>query len=336
MSNKTRILGLGIFFLNFLSSVPELRAQSTIKIDGSSTVYPITEAVAEEFQRVDAKTRVTVGVSGTGGGFTKFCKGEIDVQNASRPIAKKEMADCKAAGIPYLELPIAYDALTIVVNAQNTWIQETSFEELKKIWGPEAKGKVTEWRQVRGEFPAQPLKLFGAASDSGTFDYFIESVVGKGKDMAKQSRSDYTANEDYNSLVQGIMKEKNSFAYIPYAYFDANKASLRALSVKGIGAKAAVLPSEATVKSGAYPLSRPIFIYVSAKSLMRTEIKAFIDFYLKNVAMLAAQVKYVPLSPEAYAMTKVSFEKAMMGTLFEGEQKVGRRLEEILKRKRAL
>jgi phosphate transport system substrate-binding protein len=309
----------------------EILAQNLIKMDGSSAVYPITEAVSEEFQKVDSKTRTLVGVSGTGAGFTKFCKGEIDIQNASRPIALKEMADCKSAGISFLELPVAYDALTVVVNSQNTWMTESTFEELKKIWEPSAKGVVMKWSDIRKEFPSQPLKLFGAASDSGTFDYFIESVVGKSKDKTKQSRSDYTANEDYNSLVQGIMKEKNAFGYIPFAYFEANRNKLKALSIAGRSSPVAVSPSAEAVVSAKYPLARPIFIYVSIKSFVRPEVKRFVEFYLESAPTLVPQVNYVPLSKMAADQVKEVVSKSKVGTLFEGEHKVGHKLEALLK-----
>ena len=201
-----------------------------IKVDGSSTVFPITEAIAEEFQKeTRGSVRVTVGISGTGGGFKKFCRGETDVQDASRPISQSEMDACRATGIQYYELPIAFDALTIAVSPQATWVDAITIAELKQIWDPSSQGRVVTWNQVRSSWPSIPLKLFGAGSDSGTFDYFTEAVVGK----AKASRGDYTASEDDNTLVQGIANDKHALGYIPYAYYEPNKKRLKAVAVDG-------------------------------------------------------------------------------------------------------
>ena len=184
-----------------------------VKVDGSSTVYPITEGVAEELQKAKKGLKVTVGVSGTGGGFKKFCRGEIDVQDASRPILQKEMDDCRAAGVEYYELPVAFDALTVVINPKNTWLKSATVAELKKMWEPAAQGKVMRWNQINPAWPDQPVKLFGAGSDSGTFDYFTEAIVGK----SKSSRGDYTASEDDNVLVQGVAGDVNSIGDFGYA-----------------------------------------------------------------------------------------------------------------------
>ncbi|MDB9376594.1 PstS family phosphate ABC transporter substrate-binding protein, partial [Nodularia sphaerocarpa] len=259
-------------------SISAVQSQSvkTVQIDGSSTVFPVTEAVAEEFQKAQkGKVRVTVGVSGTGGGFKKFCRGETDISNASRPILQKEIDECKAAGIRYIELPVAYDALTVVVNPQNTWAKNLTVAELKKIWEPGAQGKINNWNQVRSGFPNAPMKLFGAGTNSGTFDYFTEAIVGK----SKSSRGDFTASEDDNVLVQGVSSDKNALGYFGYAYYAENNKKLKAVSVNGVS------PSEATVKNGTYnPLSRPIFIYVSSKAIDKPEVKQFVDFYMKNAA----------------------------------------------------
>ncbi len=221
-------------------SAVQSQSVSTIKVDGSSTVFPITEAAAEEFQKAQrGRVRVTVGVSGTGGGFKKFCRGETDISGASRPILQKEMDQCKAAGIRYLELPVAYDALTVVVNPQNSWAKNLTVAELKKMWEPGAQGKVNNWNQIRQGFPNAPLKLFGPGANSGTFDYFTEAVVGK----SKSSRGDFTASEDDNVLVQGVARDKNALGYFGYAYYAENQNKLKAVPVNG------VLPSETTVKS---------------------------------------------------------------------------------------
>ncbi len=309
------------------------KAESTIKVDGSSTVFPITEAVAEEFQKMKkGDTKVTVGISGTGGGFKKFCRGETDVQDASRPILKEEMETCKTAGIKYFELPIAYDAMTVAVSPKNTWAKDITTEELKKMWEPSAQGKITKWNQIRPSWPDAPLKLFGAGSDSGTFDYFTEAIVGK----AKSSRGDYTASEDDNTLVQGISQDKNAIGYIPYAYYEPNQKKLKAVGVDAAGkgpAKGPILPSAKTVEEGTYfPLSRPIFIYVNNASAGKPEVKEFVQFYLKNAANFSKQVKYVPLPTKAYAMAEKNFSGGKMGTVFGGKAEVGLKIEELLKR----
>ena len=308
------------------------KAQSTIKVDGSSTVFPITEAIAEEFQKSKSGAiQVTVGISGTGGGFKKFCRGETDVQDASRPITKEEMATCREAGINYYEFPIAYDAITIVVHPSNP-LNEISVADLKKMWEPGAQGKVKKWNQVNPKWADAPLKLYGAGSDSGTFDYFTESLIGK----AKSSRGDYTGSEDDNTLVQGVSNDKNALGYIPYAYYEPNKKKLKALAIIG-GEKApkktGVLPNAANVESGSYfPLSRPIFIYVSEKAAQKNEVKEFTDYYLKNVSEMAKQVKYIPLPQKAYSLATKNFKTTKLGTAFAGEPQVGVRIEDLLKR----
>ncbi len=307
-------------------------AQALIKIDGSSTVFPITEAVAEEFQKAKKNTiRVTVGISGTGGGFKKFCRGEIDMSNASRPILKKEMDDCKKAGIEYYELPVAYDALTVTVNPANTWIKSMTVAELKKIWEPGAQGKINKWNQVNPAWPDTPIKLYGAGSDSGTFDYFTEAVVGK----SKSSRGDYTASEDDNVLVQGISKDKNALGYFGFAYYAENPNKLKAVAIDG--GKGPVMPSAQSVDDGSYqPLSRPIFIYVSKKAAAKPEVKEYVEFYLKNAAPLVKEVKYIPLPAKAYTLALEHFQKGKVGTVFKGDAAVGVKIEDLLKREAGL
>ena len=241
-------------------------AQGTIKMDGSSTVFPIAEALAEEYQiSKRGKVRVTVGISGTGGGFKKFCRGETDMSNASRPILKEEMEACRAAGIKYLEIPVAFDALTVVVNPQNTWVKTMTVADLKKMWEPAAQGRITTWKQVRAEYPAERLMLFGPGADSGTFDYFTEAVNGK----AKASRGDYTASEDDNTLVQGVENNKSALGYFGFAYYAAHKDKMRAVPIDG-GKGRPVAPSLEAVTKGTYnPLSRPLFVYVKEASLKR-------------------------------------------------------------------
>ena len=308
-------------------------ADPIVKIDGSSTVFPVTEAVSEEFQKSKkGKVRVTVGISGTGGGFKKFCRGETDIQDASRPISKEEMEICKKNGIGYIELPIAFDALTLVVHPKNTWVSQITVEELKKMWEPEAQGKVTKWKHVRPSWPDAPIKLFGAGSDSGTFDYFTEAVVGK----AKASRGDYTASEDDNTLVLGVSQDLHALGYLPFSYYEENKEKLKALAIDG-GAhapqKGGVLPSAKTVLDGTYyPFSRPIFIYVSSASKKKAEVKEFVEFYLNHGPHLITQVKYVPLPAKVYALNLEHFKNGKMGTVFGGEAQVGIKIEEVVKR----
>jgi len=305
---------------------------TVIKVDGSSTVFPITEAVAEEFQREkQGRVNVTVGISGTGGGFKKFVRGEIDVTDASRPIMAEEMAQAKANGIEYIELPIAFDALTVVVNPQNTWATSMTVVELKKIWEPEAQGKITHWNQIRSEWPNEKIALFGAGADSGTFDYFTEAIVGK----PKASRGDYTASEDDNVLVQGVEGNKYALGYIPYAYFAPHSTRMKAVGIEWEKNKVqgAVMPSPENVLAGTYnPLSRPLFIYVSRKSVDNSAVKDFVEFYLKNVSTLAREVKYLPLPDTAYQMATERFRTMQTGTGFGGIPEVGLPVEEILKR----
>ena len=299
-----------------------------IKVDGSSTVFPITEAVAEEFQSSKkGAVRVTVGISGTGGGFKKFCRGETDIQDASRPITKEEIEVCTKTGIRYYELPVAYDAMTIVVNPKNTWVTTLHVDDLKKMWEPQAQGKITKWNQVHPEWPNATLKLFGAGSDSGTFDYFTEVIVGK----AKSSRGDYTASEDDNTLVLGVSNDLYALGYIPFSYYELNKSKLKALAIAS-SKKGAILPSRKTVVDGTYaPLSRPIFIYVNAAAASKPEVKEFVEFYLNHGEKLTSQVQGVPLSSKVYTLALNRFHRGKTGTVFFGESKAGLKIEDLLK-----
>ncbi|MDF2465505.1 MAG: phosphate binding protein [Ramlibacter sp.] len=320
---------LAVSTLAFLAGAPLASMAQVIKIDGSSTVYPVTEAVAEEFQKANKGLKVTVGVSGTGGGFKKFCRVETDIANASRPITKSEMEACRATGVEYFELPVAFDALTVVINPKNTWLKQATVAELKKMWEPAAQGKVTRWNQVNPAWPDQPIKLFGAGSDSGTFDYFTEAIVGK----SKSSRGDFTASEDDNVLVQGVAGDVNAIGYFGYAYYAENQGKLKALPIVEKDGKPAVAPSEATVLNGSYqPLARPIFIYVNAKSMAKPEVKKFVDFYLANAAKMAKEVKYVPLPADAYKTAAEHVAKGKKGTVFGGKNEVGITIAELLKR----
>jgi phosphate transport system substrate-binding protein len=317
----------------FAAVAPAVAQQRVVKIDGSSTVFPITEAVAEDFQKAKKQSvQVTVGISGTGGGFKKFCRGETDISDASRPILKKEMDDCRAAGIEYFELPVAFDALTVVVNPKNNFIKQLTVAEMKKMWEPAAQGKVTSWNQVNPAWPNRPMKLFGPGADSGTFDYFTEAVVGK----SKSSRGDFTASEDDNVLVQGVARDVNSLGYFGFAYYVENRDKLKAVPIVNEKGRP-VAPSMEAVEQGNYsPLSRPIFIYVSAKSLEKPEVKEFIEYYMKHGGKLAKEVKYVPLPESAYRMALEHVQKGKKGTVFGGMAEVGITIEELLKREAKL
>ncbi len=313
-----------------LAPVPALAQSKIVKIDGSSTVYPISEAVAEEFQKAKkGAIKVTVGISGTGGGFKKFCRGETDISDASRPILEKEMKACAEAGIRYVELPVAFDALTVVIHPKNSWIKEFKVEELKKMWEPGAQGKVTKWNQVNPAWPNAPLKLFGPGADSGTFDYFTDAINGK----EKASRGDFTASEDDNVLVQGVSRDVNAIGYFGMAYYVENKDKLKAVPIVNKGSSKGVLPSLETVMDGTYqPLARPIFIYVSEKAMGRPEVKEFVEFYLKNAPKLTKEVGYVPLSQQHYSMALKNFASKKLGTGFGGKPEVGVKVEELLAR----
>ncbi|GAB4313409.1 MAG: PstS family phosphate ABC transporter substrate-binding protein [Candidatus Sumerlaeia bacterium] len=304
--------------------------EKVVKVDGSSTVYPVTEAVAEEFQIAQkGAVKVTVGISGTGGGFKKFTRGEIDLTNASRPILTSELEAARRNGIKFIELPVCFDALTVMVNPQNDWVDFLTVEELKKVWSPEAQGNVMNWNQIRPSFPDRPLTLYGAGADSGTFDYFTEAIVGK----AKSSRGDFTASEDDNVLVQGISNDRNALGYFGYAYYAENKDKLKAVPIKH-GDSAPVLPSAETVLRGTYqPLSRPLFIYVNSASLEnKPEVREFVEFYLKNAADLAKEVGYVPLPADAYEKGLKRLESRQTGSAFGGHAEVGLHLDELFQR----
>ena len=300
----------------------------TIQVDGSSTVYPITEAVAEEFQN-SAGTRVTVGISGTGGGFKRFCRGDTDISDASRPILKDEMVVCAQAGVKYIELPIAMDALTVVVGKDSTWVDYLTVAELKKMWEPAAQGKVTNWKQIRAGFPDVPVSLSGPGADSGTFDYFTEAVVGK----AKSSRGDYQASEDDNVIVQFVSRNKGALGYFGLAYYTENKDKLRVVPIKATANAAAVVPSVATVNNATYqPLARPLFIYVNAKSLKRPEVRNFVEYYLAHAAALSKEVGYVNLPEAAYVQARANLAAGKLGTGFRGAAEIGVHVEDLLKR----
>lgn len=276
---------------------------SSINIDGSSTVYPVTEAIAEEYRAVDSDVDVTIGVSGTGGGFQKFGRGETDISNASRPIKEDEKKIAEQNNIDFVELEVAYDGLAVVVNPENDWVDCFTVEQLKKIWEPGAQGTITHWNQINPEWPNEEIHLFGPGVASGTFDYFTEAIVGE----SGSSRGDYTASEDDNVLVQGVSGDKYGLGFFGLAYYEENADKLRMVAVDG--GEGCVEPSTETVSDGIYaPLSRPLFIYVNSSSVKNNpKVVDFINFYLDEAPSLLKDVGYVPLTPEEYKEQKEKF-----------------------------
>jgi phosphate transport system substrate-binding protein len=297
------LLILGLSFASFGFGA------TTIKIDGSSTVYPISEAMAEEFgaqSREHARTRITIGVSGTGGGFKKFCSGDIDIANASRHMKDSEKAECKKNKVAYVELPVAFDGITIAVNPKNTWAKDITKEELAKLWGPGS--KIKTWKEIRPDWPDQPIKLYGPGTDSGTFDYFTEAINGK----AQASRADFTKSEDDNVLVTGIAGDINALGYFGYAYYQENASKIKAVAVKGEKSNNAVLPTLETIKDGSYePLARPVFIYVNPARAKTAEVADFVKFFLKQGETIVKDVGFIPLNKAQYEQALKQFETAL-------------------------
>jgi phosphate transport system substrate-binding protein len=305
--------------------------EQTIQIDGSSTVYPITEAVAEEFQGDNPDVKVTVGISGTGGGFKRFVVGELDISDASRPIDPAEADMAKKNGIEFIELPVAYDGLAVVVNPKNNWVTSMTAEELKKLWEPAAQGKITKWNQIRSEWPDKEIHLFGPGVDSGTYEYFTEAIVKQ----KKASRGDFTASEDDNVLVQGVASDESALGFFGVAYYEQNKDRLKLVSIddqNDANGKGPQFPTYENVLNGVYqPLARPLFIYVSKKSMEKPEVKKFVEFYLENGADLSKEVGYIALPEQAYELASQRFQKGVTGSVFQGIQ-AGVKIEDLLKK----
>ncbi|HMW54276.1 MAG: PstS family phosphate ABC transporter substrate-binding protein [Candidatus Accumulibacter phosphatis] len=292
-------------------------AAPVVKIDGSSTVYPITEAVAQDFQRAKLhEVHVNIGVSGTSAGFTKFCRGETDLSNASRPILKKEMDDCAKAGVRFYEMPMAYDALTVVVNPQNTFVNRLGVADLRKLWEPEAQNRINTWKDLNPAWPAQKINLYAPGADSGSFESFTEVVVG----TAKSSRSDVQTAEDHAVLAQRIADDKDALGYLSLDYYVENGKKLKAVAI-GDG-KEAVLPTVANIRNGSYqPLSRPVFLYVNEKSLEKPAVKDFVDFCMKNAERLVVEANYLPLPARAYSENLERINARKVGSVYGGENK---------------
>jgi phosphate binding protein len=300
-----------------------------VLVDGSSTVYPVTQAAAEEFAAYAPEVQVTVGISGTGGGFERFCNGETDISDASRPIDPDEAALCAENGIEFVELPVAYDGLSVLVNPANDWAECLTVEELNTIWAPASEGQVTNWNQVRADFPDAPLNLYGAGTDSGTFDYFTQAINGE----EGASRGDFQASEDDNILVQGIAGDANALGFFGYSYYVANQDALKLVAVDD-GEGECILPTPETISDASYqPLSRPIFIYVKAESAERPEVAAFVEFYLSESFIPfidSPEVGYVQLSPDVYDALRERFASRTTGTLFPDGAEVGATLDRFV------
>ena len=317
--------------LSLLSAGQIASAATLIKVDGSSTVYPITEAVAEEFQKKNPKVRVTVGISGTGGGFKKFCNGETDISDASRPIKLSEVELCTDNKIAYIELPVAFDGLAVLVSPKNDWVTSMTVKELKKLWEPAAQGKNTRWSQIRAGWPDKEIHLFGAGVDSGTYDYFTEAIVGK----EHSSRGDFTASEDDNVLVQGIANDPLALGFFGVAYYEHNKDRLKLVAIDDENPKngdGPILPEFENVKNATYqPLSRPIFIYVNKKALDRPEVNEFVKFYLTAGRPLVKEVGYIPLPDDVYELALKRMETRVVGSVFGGKgSQIGVTLQSLL------
>ncbi len=307
------------------------KTTDVVAVDGSSTVFPITEAVAEEFQKANPGARVTVGISGTGGGFKKFCTKETDISDASRPIKPSEVELCKKNNTEYVELPIAFDGITIIAHPKNDWAKHITVAELKKLWRPEAQKTITKWNQIREGWPDRSIRLYGAGVDSGTYDYFTEAIVEK----EHSSRGDFTSSEDDNVVVQGVANDVNTLGFIGFAYYENSKDKLRAIPVddeKPDNGAGPILPTVETIRTGTYqPLSRPVFIYVSTKALDREIVAKFVDFFLTQGESLVRDVHYIPLPTRAYELAKVRVQKRTTGSLFGGKgSQVGVSIEKLL------
>ena len=287
-----------------------------IPIDGSSTVFPITEAVAEEFGELTGdNVRVVVGISGTGGGFKKFCDNETVINNASRPIKQKEVDLCSAAGIEYVELPAALDGVSVVVNPENDFVDCLSVEQLNKIWSPESEGVVTHWNQVNPDWPVEEIKMYAPGVDSGTFDYFTEAINGDGG----VSRGDFVASEDDNVLVQGVSGDKYSIGYFGYAYYVENKDKVKVAPIDG--GNGCVAPTDEAINNGSYaPLSRPLFIYVRSDAAQQDHIAEFVRYYLSPSGQeLSASVGYIPFPQQVYDLGLSKFNSGTVGAVFGGD-----------------
>ena len=330
---KREVSVLVLIFFGACGYGVEDGSDGLVRIDGSSTVFPITEAVAEEFNAVNKEVRITIGVSGTGGGFKKFIRGEIDISNASRPIKESELTMANENQVEFIELPVAYDGIAVVVNPSNTWCSRMTTKELKYLWEPEAQGNITHWNQLRSDWPNREIHLFGPGVDSGTYDYFTKAITGR----EGASRGDITSSEDDNVLVRGVSADELALGFFGYAYYAENQSQLKALAIddgEDINGAGAIKLSPETVESGTYqPLSRPIFIYIRKQAASRPEVEKFMEFYLKEASQLVSEVGYIPLPKETYELALDRFRRRVVGSIFpdgKGSQ-VGISLDSLLR-----
>ncbi|WP_416665876.1 PstS family phosphate ABC transporter substrate-binding protein [Egbenema bharatensis] len=307
--------------------LPAAITNDIIEIDGSSTVYPITEAAVQQYQQRDPDVQVTAAFSGTGGGFRKFCAGETDITGASRPISTQELAACRDSEIRFVELPIAFDALTVVVHPGNDWVDSLTVDELKSIWSATAQGQVTNWNQIRPDFPDRPLTLYGPGADSGTYDYFAEAIVGENR-----TRSDFTGSEDDDILVRGVANDPNALGYFGLSYYEQNQDQLKALAIDS--GNGPVLPDRENVETASYqPLSRPLFVYVNIQSAQHNEhVREFMDFYLQNAIDLIESVGYIPLPEDTYEIGYRRLYQGKVGTVYDGKPEPALTIQEVLLR----
>ena len=321
------LVGAGVTAVGCSSSPNSLSpTDQPITIDGSSTVYPITTAIAEQYASTESPdVEIAVSFSGTGDGFDKFCAGETMINNASRPISNEEMQACGYAKVRYFELPVAFHAITIVVHPENTWAADITVEELKTAWAESGQRDVTNWQDIRSSWPSEPIALYGPGTASGTYDYFSEVILGEDT----SSRSDYIASEDDELLAQGVEANPNAMGYFGFAYFEAHAGNLNALAVDG------VIPTQETVENGEYqPLSRPLFIYVNAQAAQEhPPLQAFVQFYLENAPTTVETVGYVPLPQEGYEVALTQFYRGKVGTVFDGQMQPGLTIGELLSRR---
>ncbi|HIK37785.1 MAG TPA: PstS family phosphate ABC transporter substrate-binding protein [Geminocystis sp. M7585_C2015_104] len=316
------LLGLGLGWLSACAS----SIDKFIYIDGSSTVYPITDALAKQFKKQESSARINVAFSGSLAGFRKFCNKETDINNSSVPIPKVYMEECKKNGVKYIELPVAFDALTVVINRENNWAEAMKVEELKKIWQPEAQGNIIKWNQVRPFWPDRRLTLFGPGRDSGTFEFFTTAIVGR----TNSSRNDYVYSEDDEAIANGVMQDPNALGYFGYAYYKEHQDRLKAVAIDS--GNGPVYPSEETVKNNTYrPLTRPLFIYVNAKTMDENNtLKQFVEFYLTKAATVAPKIGYIPLPLPAYQYALINVRQRKIGTVFNGEPVLNASIEGLL------
>jgi phosphate transport system substrate-binding protein len=287
-----------------------------ITVDGSSTAYPLADAVAHEFMKANRGTSVTVTFSGTGTGFVRFCRGQLDIADASRPITIDEQKHCEASKVEFVELPIAHDAITVIVNASNTWASTITVPELRTLWEPGAEKRITSWKQIRADWPDRPIKLFGPGTESGTFDYFTEVINGR----LDASRKDYTASGDDEVIVKGVATDELALGYVGYGYFERHRKELKALAVDDLDdriGRGPIEPNPSNVSRALYrPLARPLFIYVNAQRAQRPEVKAFAQYFVRSARLMAAESGAVPMMGMAYTLAEQRLQKMSTGTMF--------------------